>query len=309
MESRPHKRRKTSMSTLSHSLVGTPPANEDLSALQAKVIPSDERNAFLLSLPAIPLSTNATDLSRHVYGRLTVLRPVDRNKHKSVMWLCRCACGTYKIVKGSNLAQGCTRSCGCLHRDAATRRCKQFNVPLPLAGKTFGRLTALEYLYTNARHNRVWRCLCECGNYTDVTATDLKAGETKSCGCLKLETSERTLAKLNASDRMKGPNHPNWAPELTAEERKYRRPSIQSVNKEAFKRDCYTCISCGQPDHAQLVGHHLELWHKAPARRYDLGNIITLCRSCHLKFHRSGPRKHANTATFLQWLSKREGAT
>jgi len=37
-------------------------------------------------------------------------------------WLCRCDCGTDKIVKWGNLQQGKTRSCGCYRKDKTTER-------------------------------------------------------------------------------------------------------------------------------------------------------------------------------------------
>lgn len=50
-----------------------------------------------------------------------------------------------------------------------------------LSGRTFGRLTALEYV--GGRY-RKWKCRCECGNDYFGTGADLRAGHTKSCGCL-----------------------------------------------------------------------------------------------------------------------------
>lgn len=53
-----------------------------------------------------------------------------------------------------------------------------------LAGRVFGRLTVIERSGTH-RSFATWRCLCECGNETVVTSANLKAGISKSCGCLK----------------------------------------------------------------------------------------------------------------------------
>jgi hypothetical protein len=50
------------------------------------------------------------------YGRLTVLaRGPSRNR--KAMWLCRCTCGTEKLVGGSRLSLGKTVSCGCARRE------------------------------------------------------------------------------------------------------------------------------------------------------------------------------------------------
>lgn len=47
----------------------------------------------------------------------------------------------------------------------------------------FGRLTAIRYLGKSK-----WECSCECGNTYVATASNLKTGKTKSCGCLYRET-------------------------------------------------------------------------------------------------------------------------
>ena len=68
---------------------------------------------------------------------------------------------------------------------------------LELTGVRSGRLTAICYAYSNDRGQAVWKCKCDCGNYKNVMATQIKAGIVKSCGCLK---KERTLA-LNATKK------------------------------------------------------------------------------------------------------------
>jgi hypothetical protein len=52
-----------------------------------------------------------------------------------------------------------------------------------LKGKKFDRLLVLERA-CNSQANKVqYRCLCDCGNETIVSATHLKSGHTTSCGC------------------------------------------------------------------------------------------------------------------------------
>ena len=63
--------------------------------------------------------------------------------------------------------------------------------PIDLTGQKFGRLTAIEM--TDKRQNKsvVWKCLCQCGNTCEVVAASLRAGRTKSCGCLKQEKDKQ----------------------------------------------------------------------------------------------------------------------
>ena len=58
-----------------------------------------------------------------------------------------------------------------------------------LTGKKFGKLTVLyraeDYIQPSGQHKRMWHCKCECGNECNIRASDLKSGNTKSCGCFQ----------------------------------------------------------------------------------------------------------------------------
>jgi hypothetical protein len=58
---------------------------------------------------------------------------------------------------------------------------------IDLTGKRFGRLIVIKRIGTK-RGQAYWECLCDCGNYKNAVASDLKDGHTKSCGCLNKET-------------------------------------------------------------------------------------------------------------------------
>jgi len=54
-----------------------------------------------------------------------------------------------------------------------------------LADQRFGRLIVLRRDTSRLGRHVFWCCLCDCGNETIVRGTDLRAGSTKSCGCLQ----------------------------------------------------------------------------------------------------------------------------
>ncbi len=61
-----------------------------------------------------------------------------------------------------------------------------------LAGKRFGKLTALEYIPEKQK----WKCLCECGNITYKTTGHLNA-DAVSCGCIqKQDLTGKRFGKL-----------------------------------------------------------------------------------------------------------------
>lgn len=65
--------------------------------------------------------------------------------------------------------------------------------------KRFGRLQVLgpsdKRVYGNIR----WHCKCDCGNESIVFGSSLRAGKTKSCGCLTIERSRSRRGSLSSA--------------------------------------------------------------------------------------------------------------
>lgn len=64
-----------------------------------------------------------------------------------------------------------------------------------MTDKKFGKLTAIERLDEKMGSSFAWRCVCDCGNETKVSANALLCGRTKSCGCGKIEAVKKTIQK------------------------------------------------------------------------------------------------------------------
>lgn len=56
---------------------------------------------------------NLVDRTGHVYGRLTVVSKQGVDSQGRAQWNCICECGELRVVRGSNLSTGRSRSCGC----------------------------------------------------------------------------------------------------------------------------------------------------------------------------------------------------
>lgn len=66
---------------------------------------------------------------------------------------------------------------------------------LELTGQVFWYLTVLyEDKSQNWKRSR-WRCKCRCGNETTVKGSNLRNGNTKSCGCLRSKTLKEYVTK------------------------------------------------------------------------------------------------------------------
>lgn len=57
---------------------------------------------------------------------------------------------------------------------------------IDLTGQRFGRLTVIEK-NGHLGGELAWECVCDCGNHTTVRGSDIRTGNTRSCGCLHKE--------------------------------------------------------------------------------------------------------------------------
>lgn len=90
-----------------------------------------------------------------------------------------------------------------------------------LTGQTFHRLTAVS-VARRPGDNVIWLWLCSCGNKLEAPGNRVVCGNTKSCGCLKLEsTRKRSLTHgmsrspeyntwCNMIARCEKPNRPDY---------------------------------------------------------------------------------------------------
>ena len=61
---------------------------------------------------------------------------------------------------------------------------------IDLTGKKFERLTVIKKEYKKGAE-WYWLCQCDCGNTCTVIGSSLRAGRTRSCGCLKQESDKK----------------------------------------------------------------------------------------------------------------------
>ena len=128
------------------------------------------------------------DLTGKRFGRLVVLNR-EANKGIQPMWRCICDCGNETIVEGANLRDGTTRSCGCYMRD----RSREVNL-IDITGNKYNYLTVISRA-DNIGKEPAWNCLCECGNMTIVTGSNLKSENIISCGCANRSKGEMRIAE------------------------------------------------------------------------------------------------------------------
>lgn len=133
------------------------------------------------------------DLTGKKIGKITVINRVENNLNKAIMWHCICDCGNEKDISSGVLLKSTFANCGCERRGKPHP-----NARIDISGKRYGRLTVLYLLNPEScAGTKVWRCLCDCGNVSDVPYSSLTSGHSTSCGCLfKEQLSKRSLKDI-----------------------------------------------------------------------------------------------------------------
>ena len=104
---------------------------------------------------------------------------------------CLCDCGNTTIVRYPNFMSGITTSCGCEKRRLTSERFLK-----DLTGKTFGDLYVEERFSEIGRKKVLWQCLCSCGSRCICSGSNLKSGNSTSCGCKRASINEAIIIKI-----------------------------------------------------------------------------------------------------------------
>jgi hypothetical protein len=148
------------------------------------------------------------------FGAWTVVKRDISRKDES-FWICLCDCGVEKSVRGHRLEYGKSKSCGCqqgklLSANWAEKRAKRLEKPKEHRPskidkvnyfERFGRLfveEAFPMVGKGGPSQRYWVCRCDCGMIVAVKAHSLAYGNTKSCGCKRVEGIQRQIAYLQS---------------------------------------------------------------------------------------------------------------
>lgn len=149
------------------------------------------------------------DLTGKKINSLTVLSKTDeRDSAGGVLWLCQCECGKKIKVATTRLKNQTIQSCGCKRneKNSQINSARKQN----LIGKRFGHLVVLQETPNELKGIITWLCQCDCGNQTIVRASDLRSGNTRSCGCQRKSSYGETKIQ-NLLDQ----SHINYEKEKT----------------------------------------------------------------------------------------------
>ena len=117
--------------------------------------------------------SNSIDIIGEKYGKLTVVKRLNNSRFE-----CICECGNTTEVYIGNLRSGEVKSCGCLCRTNKDN----YISPEDLIGMRFGKLV----VQNKDEKSNKWICKCDCGKTVITKRNYLLDGDTKSCGCIRI---------------------------------------------------------------------------------------------------------------------------
>lgn len=83
------------------------------------------------------------------------------------------------------------------------------------------------------------------------------------------------------------------------------RAKYSNWRKNIFKRDNFECQKCFDNNGHNLNVHHINNFSTNVKLRYDVNNGITLCKSCHKKFHLNYGYKNNNIEQLNKYLKNK----
>lgn len=195
-----------------------------------------------------------------------------------------CVCGSKSKILLCNFLIGVRcKACGIKKRSVNRRH----NIKYIQQVFAENNCILLEAEYKNNRTPMQY--ICKCGKQNLITFSHFKEGKRcRKCG----------------NQRISKENHYRW---LSEEERKSRsdRSALMTLTCEwrlkIYEKDHYTCQRCLKRG-KNLVAHHLNAWNKFPEQRFDTKNGVTLCRFCHLKFHKKYGFGSNDANQFQEWM-------
>lgn len=118
-----------------------------------------------------------------------------------------------------------------------------------------------------------------------VTAPTISEWLRKMNVRIRAEYTLREREKLREANL--GEKRWNWKGGVTPDNVRLRTSLDMKLARECcFERDNYTCRSCGKRG-GKLNAHHIWPFQRFPDWKFEVWNLVTLCRHCHDAFHKA----------------------
>lgn len=235
------------------------------------------------------------DITNTKFGRLTPLafshrRRYPKGKGGITYWLCRCDCGTEKLISLSALSSGETVGCGCRNKET---QFSKGHVHSPEALKKIGDTSRGREVSkeTRAKISRAHKGKTLSEAQKRVLSECKMGSKNPAYGRVAHNKGKPNLACA-------GEKNWNWQGGITPINHKIRASlEYKAWRESVFTRDNWTCQHCearsGKGKTVVLNADHIKSFALYPELRFDIDNGRTLCLPCHRKTDTWGGRVFA----------------
>ena len=162
-------------------------------------------------------------------------------------------------------------------------------------GKRFGKLTVIEFSHIGKYRRSYWKCLCDCGGIVIKDSSNLTSGNSRSCGCLLIETialpyGRASLNKLYA---------------IYKRGAKRRGLEFEIPMTEFERLTSLNCFYCGAIP-SRIVGDKSNKYHGTYTYNgldrvdnfvgYVLSNVVPCCSKCNFA------KREMSYSEFKSWI-------
>lgn len=175
-----------------------------------------------------------------------------------------------------------------------------------LQGKKFNRWTVLQESHMR-KGTLMWHCVCECGTQKIISGYSVLAGESKSCGCLVVDTNRLTnIARRGKNTK---PIEHVMVRSLYnrcaggARKRKYQFNITELEFRELIKQRCFYCNQDPvdipyRVDTSRVAIRANGVDRVDNAIGYQLDNCVPCCKNCNMA------KLTQTTEEFFSWISR-----
>jgi hypothetical protein len=168
-----------------------------------------------------------------------------------------------------------------------------------LTGQKFNRLTAIRFLRLSEQRDSIWLWRCDCGNYRETRASQIKTGRVKSCGCLTIDVmkSRTKPGKESAINQLY---------RIYANGAKVRNLEFSISKEELVEITSKVCFYCGTlpmqtvsrgtryPLTENYLHNGIDRWDNT--KGYTMDNCVPCCEACNRAKHSKSQE------SFLMWM-------
>lgn len=176
---------------------------------------------------------------------------------------------------------------------------------IDITGQRFGKLVALCFSHTqkfpSGQTRRMWKLKCDCGNLVVKNMRDLRASDTKSCGCESYKSNRPSYNRLSLGES----SFKGLFRRYQKRAEKLNVPWLLSADEfmSITKKNCYYCnVEPKQKmlTHASSFGSYIYngIDRLDGKLGYVEGNVVAACGIC----NRS--KNDMDLERFLQWIEK-----